>query len=94
MIVSRASPGGADRLGELALLVVERRVDEQAAHADDGVERRSDLVRHRREEAALGLVRLLRALARLLGIGEEACVLEGDGRLLREADEEAEVRRR
>ena len=46
----------ADGLGELALLVVERRVEQQAAHADDGVHRRADLVAHRRQEGALGLV--------------------------------------
>ena len=55
MIVSSASPLSADGLGELALLAVERGVEQQPAHADDGVHRRADLVAHLRQEGALGL---------------------------------------
>ncbi len=50
---------GLDRLGVLLLLGVERRVEQQAAHADDRVHRRPDLVAHGREERGLGLVRVL-----------------------------------
>ena len=64
MIVSSASPEVADRVGVVALLGVELRVEQQAAHADDRVHRRADLVAHRGEERALGLVGLLGGLAR------------------------------
>ena len=40
----------------VALLVVERRVEQQPAHADDRVHRRADLVAHGRQEGALGFV--------------------------------------
>ena len=53
-----------DRLGVLLLLGVERRVEQQPAHPDDRVHRRPDLVAHRREERALGLVRVLGGAAR------------------------------
>ena len=66
MIVSSASPLIADRLGEVALLGVERRVEQQAGHADDGVHRRADLVAHVRQERALGLVGRLGRGARFL----------------------------
>ncbi len=56
MIVSSASPLVADRRRVVALLGVQRRVQQQPAHADDGVHRRADLVAHRRQEGALGLV--------------------------------------
>ena len=52
--------GRPDRLGVVALLVVERGVEDQPAHPDDRVHRRPDLVAHRREERRLGLVGLLR----------------------------------
>ena len=39
--------------------LVEAGILEQVAHADDGVERRAQLVAHDGEEAALGLVGLL-----------------------------------
>ena len=60
--VARIADGG----GVVALLVVERRVEQQPAHADDRVHRRADLVAHRREEGALGLVGRLGRGARLL----------------------------
>ena len=46
---------GPDRLRDLSLLVVERRVREQRRHADDGVHGRPDLVAHVGEELRLGL---------------------------------------
>ena len=63
----------ADGVGELALLVAERRVEQQVGHADDAVHRRADLVAHRREEAALGGGR---------GQGRVARLGEFDGLLL------------
>ena len=61
--------GCVDRLGVVALLVIERRVEEQPAHPDDGVHRRPDLVAHRRQERALRLVR---------GVGVAPCLLQLD----------------
>ena len=45
---------GLDRQREVALLDVELAVEQQAAHADDAVHRRADLVGHVRQELALG----------------------------------------
>ena len=84
--------GGPDRVDVVALLGVERRVGEEPAHPDDRVHRRPDLVAHRGEERALGLVRLLGHLAGLARRAEQAGVVDGDRRLLRQADEEVEVR--
>ena len=42
----------------LALLVLQRRLRQQAGEADDGVERRADLMAHGRQEGRLGLVGL------------------------------------
>jgi hypothetical protein len=70
MIVSSASPTRG-WCGVVVLLGVERRVEQQAAHADHGVHRRADLVAHRGEEAALRLVRRLRRGARFLRLPEE-----------------------
>ena len=63
MIVKRASPLVRIDVGELALLVVERRVEQQVGHADDRVHRRADLMAHRGEEGALGLGRRVGRLA-------------------------------
>ena len=63
-------PAVPDRPGEVALLVRKRRVEQQPAHADDGVHRRADLVAHRRQERALGLVGGLGCGAGELGLGE------------------------
>ena len=46
-------------LGELALLRLQRCVEEQAGHADDGVHRRANLVAHVGEELALRVRRML-----------------------------------
>ena len=91
MIVSSASPRIADGRGEVALLVVERRVEQQAAHADDGVHRRADLVAHGRQERALGLVGGLGGGARLLRLLEQARVLDRDHRLVGEGLEQREL---
>ena len=74
----------ADGRGEVALLVVERRVEQQTAHADHGVHRRADLVAHRRQERALGLVRGLGGGARFLRLPEQARVLDRDHGLVGE----------
>ena len=50
----------------VALVVRSGVSEQQAAHADHAVHRRADLVAHRREEAALGLVGGLGLLARVL----------------------------
>ena len=83
--------GGVDGLREVALLVVERRVEEQAAHADDGVHRGPDLVAHGGQEGALGLVGLLGGLLGRAALLEEPRVLDGDGGLLGKPDQEGEV---
>ncbi len=83
--------GGVDRLGEVALLLVERRVEEQAAHADDGVHRGPDLVAHGGQEGALGLVGLLGRLLGRAAVLEQPGVLDGDGGLLGKADQEGQV---
>jgi hypothetical protein len=57
---------GAHGLRIVALLVVDAGVEQQAGHADHGVERSTDLVAHVGEEHALGLHRRLGALLRRL----------------------------
>ena len=94
MIVSSASPRVADRLGVLALLGGERRVEQQAGHPDHRVHRRADLVAHRREERALRLVGRLGGRARLLGLVEQPHVLDRDHRLVGEGLHERDLDRR
>ena len=53
--------GAAQRLQHVGLLAVELRVAQQIRHADDGVQRRAQLVAHHGHEAALGEVRRLGA---------------------------------
>ena len=84
MIVSSASPESRIVVGVVALLGVERRVEQEPAHADHRVHRRADLVAHRREERALGLVGGLGGGARFLGLLEQAGVLDRDHRLVGE----------
>ena len=60
----------------VVLLGVELGVEQQPAHADHGVHRRADLVAHRRQERALGLVRRLGRGARLLRLAEQPRVLQ------------------
>ena len=81
----------ADRRGVVALLGVERGVEQQAAHADHRVHRRADLVAHRREERALRLVRGLGRGARLLRLVEQARVLDRDHRLVGEGLEQRDL---
>ena len=66
MIVSSASPDVRIVSANSRCSPSSGGVEQQAAHADDRVERRPDLVAHRREEAALRLVRLLGGRPRLL----------------------------
>jgi hypothetical protein len=56
MIVSSASLLWRMTLDEVALLLVERHVEQQACHADHRVHGRADLVAHARQEEALGAV--------------------------------------
>ena len=86
MIASSASPGGAHGLGEPALLVVERRVEQQVGHAEHAVHRRADLVAHVGQELGLQAGRRERVVARdhelLLGAAalDELAEEAGDGR--------------
>ena len=57
MMVSSASPLPRMISANSRCSAVERRVQQQTAHADDGVHRRADFVAHRGEEGALGFVR-------------------------------------
>ena len=79
--------GARDRAGHVALLGIEAGILQQVAHADDGVERRAQLVAHDREEAALGLVGLL-GLG--LGLGQLADQRGDIGRQHDQAGEQAE----
>ncbi len=83
--------GGPDRLGVVALLVVERRVEHEPAHPDDRVHGRPDLVAHRGQERALRAVRILGRVPGLLCLAEEAGVVDRDRGMLREADEQVEL---
>ncbi len=74
----------ADDLGELALARLQVGVEQQAAHPDHRVHRRADLVAHRRQERALGGVRLLGEAGLLLELREQVGVGDGDRRLLGE----------
>ena len=51
-----------DRFHQPLLLLAERRLEQQARHADDPVHRLADLVAHGREEERLGLIGALRRL--------------------------------
>jgi len=80
--------GIADRGDVVVLLGVERSIEQQAAHANHRVHRRADLVAHRCQERALGLVGGLGGGARLLRLPEQPCVLDGDHRLVGEGPQE------
>ena len=84
MIVSSESPRVADGGGEVALVLGQRRVQQQPAHADDRVHRRADLVAHRRQEGALGFVGGFGLGTRLLRLLEHLRVLDRDHRLVGE----------
>ena len=66
---------GADRLDEISLVAREGRVEQERRHADHRVHGRADLVRHHREELALGPRGLVGALPQL------ALVLDRAGEL-------------
>ena len=73
MIVSSASPDCGSSRRSLAARV-ERRVEQQARHADHAVHRRPDLVAHRREKRALRLCRRQSGIPRhlkLLGLTQQ-----------------------
>ena len=91
MMVSRASPEFADGLGELALILVERRVEQQAGHADDGIHRRADLVAHRRQKSALGLCGRFRLGLGLAQLVEQPHILHRDRGLACQAAQEIQV---
>ena len=63
MTISSESALRADRFGVVALRAIERRVEQQAGHADDAVHRRADFMADVREELALG------AIGRFGGLG-------------------------
>ena len=71
---------GADDLGELALLGAELGVEQQAAHADDAVHGRADLVAHGGQEGALGLVGGLGLLAGALQLADVVIDADEAGR--------------
>ena len=58
-----------DGIGIVMLLRRQRRIGEQLSHAHQAIHRRADLMRHRREERALGLGRFERLVARGLQLG-------------------------
>ena len=68
--VSSASPEDLTVLSVLALLRVEVGLEEQLGHTDHAVHRRADLVTHRRQELALGLVRLFGGVASAFAFGD------------------------
>ncbi len=76
----------ADDLGELALFVVEKGVEQQAAHADDGVHRGADLVAHGGQEGALGFVSGLGQFLCGLRLFVQPGVLDGNRRLAAQAN--------
>ena len=74
----------ADRAHIVALLDVELGIEQEPAHADDRVHRRAYLVAHGCEERAFRLVGGFGQRARLLGLFEQASVLDRDHRLVGE----------
>ena len=83
--------GVADGGGEVALVVGQRRVQQQPAHADHRVHRRADLVAHRRQEGALGFVGGFGLGAGLLRLLEHLRVLDRDHRLVGEGLEQRDL---
>ncbi|MFO0747453.1 MAG: hypothetical protein U1F43_17580 [Myxococcota bacterium] len=71
---------GADGRRQLALLGLERRLHEEAGHADDAGHRRPDLVAHHRQELVLGAARLLGHLARANELGLDSAAARDLGR--------------
>ncbi len=91
-------PAGLQDIGEvLGLLLVdlaEHPLGQHFGKADDGVERRAELVRHVREKLALVPARDLELPALVLDLAEEARVLDGEGGLRREGLQEVDDLRR
>ena len=83
--------GFTDGGNVILLFGVEFGVEQKATHADHGVHRRADLVAHRGEERALGLVRPFGGGARLLRLLEQPRVLDGDHRLVGEGFEQRSI---
>src|SRR5207248_10372913 len=81
----------ADRVGELPLAAVERRVEQQCVHADDPVHRRPYLMTHRREKIRLRAIGVLRRMPGLLDL-ELARLPRGDVAI--EIDVAAAIHRR
>ena len=89
--------GIADVLGEFLLLLVHRAGHSGEHHfreADDGVERRAQLMRHVGQELALVAARGLELRALDLDLAEEPRILDGQRRLRGEGLEEADLPRR
>ncbi len=88
---------GSDVLEVLGLLLVhlsEHALEQHVREADDGVERRAQLVRHVREELALVAVGDLELAALVLDLAEEAGVLDRERRLAGEGLEQLDRRGR
>ena len=83
--------GAAQRLQHVGLLAVELRVAQQVGHADDGVERRAQLVADHRDEAALGLVGRLGARQRVEHAPHQRQHVQADRG---HADQQADAERR
>ena len=91
---SRCLPEDEDVLQVVVLLLVqlaEHALDQHLGEADDGVQRRAQLVRHVRQELALVLVGDLQLPALVLDLAEQAHVLDGDHRLVGEARHQLRV---
>ncbi len=67
----------ADRFSVIALFVVEFGIEQESAHADDGIHRGADLMTHGRKEGTLGFVSLFGSGAGDAGIFEETRILDG-----------------
>ena len=63
--------GAAHGAHHVLLLAAQRAAAQQVGHADDGVQRRAQLVAHGREEPALGAARLLGAGERIGELGQQ-----------------------
>ena len=94
MRLSRCRPDEWMSLQVVVLLLVdvaEQALEQHFGEADDGVERRAQLVRHVGEELRLVLVRDLELPALVLDLAEQARVLDGDDGLVRERLQQRDV---
>ncbi len=86
--------GAVDVLEVIVLLLVELAEQAREQHlreADDGVERRAELVRHRGQERRLVLVGHLELASLLANLAHEARVLDGDDRLVGKGAQERDL---